>query len=359
MPAPAAEISTRTSKKPSVKAAGAKVKNLSKLRVSSKLDPEPSKAPAAAPAETKPATPPAKVDADMSLSVIPNIVLQLRLDDGQRDSDRLIPFEVIGPRSVLAFMQEEMQLESIRGLMSPFFGITLDEKSRVAAGIPRDATHFAFCYPVSGLVVEELLDAARTRQWLFHLLIGGFVYFDQYGDIIQTNALGLNPSAAALHLVGPFKAAAAAIAYLDESSRMQTIVLKDLADAGFRKFCWIHPAEAPGGVPLSTQHAYNDGAFVYITTGGAIFYALSMNGRVEEVDGNLGDADRGMKSAMGNLHKVRAARRTIDGRHEPSFRACAPARRQPLAAAPSVARAPCLPPHAPADAQIPCPCPCR
>ena len=169
MAAPAAETATRSSRKakPSVGTAGTKVKKLSKLRVSSTLDPEPSKMSASVPAETKPPTPPAKVDADMSLSVIPNILLQLRLDDGQRDSDRLIPFEVIGPRSVLAFMQEEMQLESIRGLMSPFFGITLDEKSRVAAGIPRDATHFAFSYPVSGLVVEELLDAARTQPWLF------------------------------------------------------------------------------------------------------------------------------------------------------------------------------------------------
>ena len=268
--------------------------------------------------EAKPETPPpeplGQVNADMSLSVIPNVSLQLQFErsDGEEARDRLIPFEVVGPRAVLAFMHDEMEIEALEGLMSPFFNITLDAKARVAAGIPRDAEHFAFCYPVEGLSVETLIPAAAQQPWLFHLLVGGFVYFDQYQDIIQVNALGLAPAANSLHLVGPFKAAAGAISYLESSSRMQTIVLKDLADAGFRKFCWIHPAEAPGGVALSTEHLYNDGAFAYQTTGGSIFYALSMYGRVEDVDGDANLAEA-MSSSMSRLKRMWSqVRRRID-----------------------------------------------
>ena len=225
----------------------------------------------------------AQANADMSLSVIANVPLELHIErgDGEQDTNRLIPFKVVGPPSVLAFILAEMKIGSLQGLMSPFFNITLDAEARVAAGIPCNAEHFAFCYPVDGLPVESLIPAAAQQPWLFHVLVGGFVYFDQHAGIIQVNALGLNPSATSLHLVGPFTAAASAISHLESSARMQPIVLKDMVDAGFRSFCWIHPAEAPGGVPLSTEHLYNDGAFVYQTTAGSIFYVLSMYGRTE------------------------------------------------------------------------------
>lgn len=82
------------------------------------------------------------------------------------------------------------------------------------------------------------------------------------------------------------------MSHLELTSRMQPIALSDLVDAGFRKFCWIHPEEQPGGVSLSGEVSYAHGAFAYQTTGGSIFYALSMQAR-EGNDEELGTQQRG------------------------------------------------------------------
>lgn len=242
------------------------------------------------------------IKADMSLSVIPDISLRIALFEGEH----LVPFKVVGPRAVLRSMKEELGRDTLSGVISPHCPITLDEDERLDAGIPDGATSFAFSYPVEDLrgQFEWLLPFARDSPWLFYLLIGGFAYFDKHGDVIQLNALSLSPAAAVLHLIGPYKAAEKAIEFLEASERLQPIALKDLVDAGFRSFCWVHPGEAPGGTPLSTTSAYNDGAFCYVTSGGPVFFSLSMDGKEETVTEELRGAQNGMNSAMAQMHKM-------------------------------------------------------
>ena len=75
----------------------------------------------------------------------------------------------------------------------------LPDEIKIAAGIPLEATHFCYAYPLDCLAgdFERLVaeNAANPRTWLEALLIGAYCYFDEKGDMIRINSLALTPCA--------------------------------------------------------------------------------------------------------------------------------------------------------------------
>ena len=73
----------------------------------------------------------------------------------------------------------------------------LPDEIKIGAGIPLEATHFCYAYPLDCLAgdFERLVaeNAANPRTWLEALLIGAYCYFDEKGDMIRINSLALTP----------------------------------------------------------------------------------------------------------------------------------------------------------------------
>ena len=235
-----------------------------------------------------------------SLCLIPGIALQLRLQDRGRgiselmQNHNLIPFDVIGPDSAYEFLEVFLfpskeqsarghapQLakkksshgsscppllskrrtshgsaaqafrshKSLTGHMSgylaPLAKITLDDETRRAAGIPLEASYFAFAYPIESLKydMERLLPVAPADPWLFFLLLGGFVYLDEEGGIVSLTAVAVDDQVKTLFLHGPFVADEQAIAALSSRGRLRAVTSQPLQEAGFISFAWVNPSE--------------------------------------------------------------------------------------------------------------------
>ena len=75
----------------------------------------------------------------------------------------------------------------------------LPDEIKIGAGIPLEATHFCYAYPLDCLAgdFERLVaeNAANPRTWLEALLIGAYCYFNADGDMIRINSLALTPCA--------------------------------------------------------------------------------------------------------------------------------------------------------------------
>merc|ERR1711879_642665 len=71
--------------------------------------------------------------------------------------------------------------------LSPLHHITLDDETKAAAKIPRDAAHFAWAYPV----VEDGSGRQRARSSAegAFLQFGGYVYFNESRDAVGANSI--------------------------------------------------------------------------------------------------------------------------------------------------------------------------
>ena len=105
----------------------------------------------------------------MTLYVLPNVGVKLRVGKAMKGGDGMRPFVVAGPRSVLDYIARSLDVEMFDGFLSPLFNITLDKKARVASGIPPDAAFFAFSYPVAALgnAIETRKRMPRCSVLLF------------------------------------------------------------------------------------------------------------------------------------------------------------------------------------------------
>ena len=59
-----------------------------------------------------------------------------------------IPFTLAGPHHARELLSEILENGSPQGWLSPLRPITLNSQERKFAGIPEEATHFAFAYPL-------------------------------------------------------------------------------------------------------------------------------------------------------------------------------------------------------------------
>jgi len=101
--------------------------------------------------------------------------------------------------------------------------------------------------------------------WAYLLLVGGFLFFDDEGTLIQANALTLVPSDHMMKFDGPHAPNRDALQTLRESGRMKAVTLDALESMNFKSFGWVHACEVLNGNQLSIEEGvkYAHGAFVY------------------------------------------------------------------------------------------------
>jgi len=145
---------------------------------------------------------------------------------------------------------------------------------RKDVGISLQATHFAFLYPMDGMInLAKDLDIAGPDRWACALMFGGFAYFNRWGKLLHVNAITLleEQNTVSLHLVGPFNGNDRFAVRMHEHGRQPIVTIEFLKSAGFETFGWVHPEETIGeehveaDVDLASKGAAPNehGAFLY------------------------------------------------------------------------------------------------
>ena len=173
-------------------------------------------------------------------------------------------YVLAGPSRKLGILQRLQESKtSIEGVISPKNEVTLPPHIKKAAGIPLDATHFAFIYPLKMFKRNMHKINISQEPWAFALLLGGFAYFGAEGQLLAVNALTIVPSPAVLHIVGPYTANQSAALAMSRLGRMNPVSITGLLDAGFLRFAWVHPGEKPAGKDVSSAVDNPHGGFMY------------------------------------------------------------------------------------------------
>ena len=203
------------------------------------------------------------------------------------------PYVLAGPEAAVTRCVQEfgnydrtMRL----GFLTPAARVTLDPASRAAAGVPAAAAWFAFAHPPTGLAslseqrLEELSESGLSEPWLHFLTLGGFCYFDKGYALLAVNAItapggGGDDGVAGLTRLrfdGPITADARVLAALRTQGRLHDVTLPQLRAVGAKRYAWLNPFEAAGGVPTTLAAAWEHGAFLYEPTDGAeaIFFSV-------------------------------------------------------------------------------------
>lgn len=139
--------------------------------------------------------------------------------------------------------------------LSPLHRITLDDETKDAANIPRQAEFFAWAYPA---VDDGSGKMQGTRPESVFLQYGGYVYFNGGRDAIATNAIVPAPFETLGLMFGraqPLSQMAAET--LTRQGRFQEITLDSLRRKGATHFAWIRPGEFADAV------ASENGCFAY------------------------------------------------------------------------------------------------
>ena len=202
----------------------------------------------------------------MQLTVAPDIKLELKIDEA------LSRYYVVGPsrqwnmldgactsdRSQVIDLEDGDHAEdndeelTVGGIISPLSPVTIPKVARRAAAIPDHATSFAFAYPggyawtqagstaspAAYVALDRKLEAMNLADevWAYFLLVGGFLFFDHTGILIQANALTLVPSAYTMNFDGPHAPDRDALQSLREARRMKAVTLDALESMNFKSF---------------------------------------------------------------------------------------------------------------------------
>ena len=203
----------------------------------------------------------------MQLAVAPDILLELRIDkasnkyyvvgpsrqwnmlDSACSSDRSQAVHVTDMEDCEGAEQEEL---TVGGNLSPLSPVTVSKDARRAAAIPDNATTFAFAYPggyawaqaasmpspESYVALDRKLETLNLADevWAYLLLVGGFLFFDDEGTLIQANALTLVPSDHMMKFDGPHAPNRDALQTLREAGRMKAVTLDALESMNFKSF---------------------------------------------------------------------------------------------------------------------------
>lgn len=218
-----------------------------------------------------------------SLSIIKNIDLVLNVDIAKRE------FTLVGPDSAAKVINDACKAighpefgiggaMELRGKMSPLSKVTLSAEAKETVGIPAQATHFAFVYPMDH--VEDFFETFNLSKhpWTFFLLCGGFLYFNEtctsHDDadlsredasrdcIAAINAISLVPSDYHLDLKGPFPSSKEFAQELKKTDRLAKVTIDALQAQGFMEVSWVHPGEKLNNLSLGKE-PYPHGAFLY------------------------------------------------------------------------------------------------
>jgi len=156
--------------------------------------------------------------------------------------------------------------------------ITLQMAARALAGIPTEATAYAFAYPAridwaklgDSAGFDTYRDAELTQGAVSVVLCGAFVYFDSQGGVCAINAVSEFFEADAMHpehapeaeqmlqFSAPMPLPESVIAAL--GSRLQPVTLAALLSRGAEVFAWMLPGEALPGL----QSPPKSGGFAYV-----------------------------------------------------------------------------------------------
>ena len=243
----------------------------------------------------------AAITEGFAFRLLPNCGVQLHVEDGTR-------YAIAGPTRARAILHRIAGRVSnaTHGRLSPITPVNvISHADRVKSGIPENATHYSFAYPLDCLRddFDTLMHAmvGSTEQnnddeaVLMFFLLGGFVYFaaDAAGNssaapgrIIAVNALSLSSKAPAeLFFDGPYAAPEPVVKALEREDRMSRVTIGRLKKAGIHEFAWVYQNEKPGGHALSSDpNANPHGCYVYTTKNAehAPFYYALRPRRVEK-----------------------------------------------------------------------------
>jgi hypothetical protein len=253
-------------------------------------------------------SPPAKDQAIM-LTILPNVFdghttcIQF---DHPADSMPGI-YKLSGDDDLVKLICEEATTQGVppEGMTSPMHEVTIPIAEKASLGIPPEAAHYAFLYPIRGLEGNETLgdDAAS-----FGFLYGGFLYFDSNKSFLQFNALGLTAPEkgdVSITLMGPFEGEKAFVERLEARRRLVDVTLQALQEQGFCKFGWVTPNESLEDGPLGIER-YQHGAFAYqMESAPYVQYYVVTPQRKDVVMEDLTRTDSNA-SKMGNaIYKIR------------------------------------------------------
>lgn len=146
--------------------------------------------------------------------------------------------------------------------LSPLHRITLDAETKVAANIPREATFFAWAYPMVEEPGKHAPSVGGAAESAF-LKLGGFVYFDNEQNAVGTNAICPAPLGTLALMFGRPQILSERVAEeLTLKGRFQEVTLEPLVRGGATHFAWIRPTE------FSDVIANPDGCFAYLFASG-------------------------------------------------------------------------------------------
>jgi hypothetical protein len=153
--------------------------------------------------------------------------------------------------------------------LSPLHTITLDLEAKIAAGIPSDATFFAWAYPV----VEDVGSPIRFREDASGAFMryGGFLYFDRDSSVVGANGIApAPPGSRGLVFSWPQPLPDNVTECLTLQGRFQEVTLDVLVSKGATHFAWIRPNE------FQDQLASANGAFAYkFSMGGHRYFPVT------------------------------------------------------------------------------------
>jgi len=129
--------------------------------------------------------------------------------------------------------------------ISPLHRITLDDETKTAANIPKEAKFFAWAYPIVPMPGLQLpADGSPERAFLDY---GGYVYYSNNRDTLATNAVVPAPLGTLGLMFGRPQLLPGDIRdVLTRQGRFQEITLEPLAQKGAERFAWVRPGEFDG-----------------------------------------------------------------------------------------------------------------
>jgi hypothetical protein len=210
----------------------------------------------------------------LRLYIVPDCGLKINIEDSIKnaylyDHNKPVNYS-IADTQCFAFKNTADYDLPFQGILSPSNELTLPSEIRKIAGIPSGAMRFAYMYPPSKLasfidwekqktfaVVDTYEDHPKThppssnKKYVDEeaaslktggehaMILGAYVYFGKDMEILQVNALSLEPSTKHdIKFTGPWEIKKSAIEGMQELKRVQKIEADIFNEAGFVGFGW-------------------------------------------------------------------------------------------------------------------------
>lgn len=195
---------------------------------------------------------------------------------GARSHKACFKYQIINKSEDIPLFNKKKTLHSFTGFCSPVNRVTLPLAVKRIVGVPKDADFFAAIHPPTGLAseidwrsfnktVSDKIDKTLKlkNKWAIPLIsmLGGFVYFDSNFNVISINALSFLKTDYDFLLSGPLKPTDATRKEIQQSKRVQPLVLADFFEIGFSALAWIRPDEKFQH-QVMTDHSYNHGGIM-------------------------------------------------------------------------------------------------